>query len=360
MTPTISHISTTPFRLPLHAPLQWGKNYRMDEIRHLLVRVRLSDGAEGVAEALPRLMIYGETLTTMRHIIHEEIAPRLLGQPVTAYFARFQGIQYNYAAKAGVDMAVQAAWAQSKGVSVAAHLGCTPTPLRVSYILGIGSPSEVLEDAQRVVAQGVRVLKVKVGRDWEADLRQIVLLQEALGAGVALYADANECFTPENVAYRLGVLQERGLLYCEEPLPIELVRERTAVASTPQHLPIIADDSCFTPRDLTRELALNSFDILNIKPARTGYTASLAMLGQAQAAGKGVMVGSQAGAALGAVQAGFIAAQNGVEHPSELGFFLKLREDIVTHRPEIRDGYVSLAELTAVQLDETLVKSAEC
>ncbi|MEZ4612911.1 MAG: hypothetical protein R2838_22155 [Caldilineaceae bacterium] len=34
-------------------------------------------------------------------------------------------------------------------------------------------------------------------------------------------------------------------------------------------LPVIADDSCFTVLDLRRELALDTFDILNIKTART-------------------------------------------------------------------------------------------
>ena len=77
-----------------------------------------------------------------------------------------------------------------------------------------------------------------------------------------------------------------GLLYCEEPLPVELVHQRAALQSA-HALPIIGDDSCFTLRDLRRELALDTFDILNIKTPRTGYTESSEMLELARSAGKG-------------------------------------------------------------------------
>ncbi len=54
--------------------------------------------------------------------------------------------------------------------------------LIVSYILGIGDDDTVLAEAQQVFDQGVRVLKVKVGRDWAADLRRIEALQTLFGS----------------------------------------------------------------------------------------------------------------------------------------------------------------------------------
>ena len=38
-----------------------------------------------------------------------------------------------------------------------------------------------------------------------------------------LYADANECLTAEAAATQLAELRAMGLLYCEEPLPVEEV-----------------------------------------------------------------------------------------------------------------------------------------
>ena len=95
--------------------------------------------------------------------------------------------------------------------------------------MGIGDRDTVLAEAARVFAQGVRVLKVKVGRDWAADIALIQALQDEFGDGFTLYADANECLTIENVAARLDALAEMGLHYCEEPLPVEQIRARATL-----------------------------------------------------------------------------------------------------------------------------------
>ena len=43
---TVDHIETTVFRLPMKGSLQWGKNSRLAELRHVLIRVFLSNGAD--------------------------------------------------------------------------------------------------------------------------------------------------------------------------------------------------------------------------------------------------------------------------------------------------------------------------
>lgn len=358
MTLTVAALTTTVFRLPMTGELQWGSHSRLAEARHVLVRATLSDGSIGVAEAPPRPTIYGETATTICAIVREELAPRLVGQPVTGAWERLQQVKNNHTAKGAVDMALHDALAASRGVSLAEHLGAPQPQVPVSYILGIGARDVVLAEAERVVGQGVRVLKVKVGRDWDEDIARIRDLQAMFGPKVALYADANETWEPVAAPRRLAALAELGLLYCEEPLPVELIQER-AVLRAGGHLPVIADDSAFTARDLHRELALDTFDILNIKTPRTGYTESLQMLRRARAAGKGVMVGSQAGSALGTARAAVFAALPGVEHPSELSFFLKLKEDIVAPPLALHDGFIRLADVLAARVDPALLRAAE-
>ncbi len=381
--PVIEHIDAVVFRLPMHGALQWGKSSRIAEIRHVLVRATLSSGAAGLAEAPPRPTIYGETTATISSILRDELAPRVLGLPVldeekdnaadatgdvTAHAGpdtpamrriqeRLHQVKANHAAKGALDMALHAAIAQHRGVSLAAHLGAEQARLPVSYILGIGEREVVLEEAQRVVSQGVRVLKVKVGRDWEEDITRIRELQAMLGAAVALYADANECMEAETAPARLQQLAEMGLLYCEEPLPVEQLHARARLAAG-RHLPLIADDSAFSLRELNRELAFDTFDVLNIKTARTGFTESLAMERHALAAGKGIMIGSQASAGLGTARAAVYAARRGIEHPSELSFQLKLKEDILDRPLPIHDGYLRLADADAAQVDADLLRAA--
>ena len=171
---------------------------------------------------------------------------------------------------------------------------------------------------------------------------------EFAGEDVILYADANEGLEPKTAARDLARLVELGIAYAEEPLPVELIRERAELKAA-NILPIIADDSCFTLRDLKRELAFDTFDILNIKTARTGFTTSAEMLRLAQGEGKGVMVGSQASSGLGTYHAALFASQAGVTHPSELSFPLKLQGDSTTSL-HYEQGYLSVAQLSEVQL----------
>lgn len=368
---SLAAIETIPFHLPMHGALQWGKSSSFASVSHVAVRVILSDGSEGWAEAPPRPTIYGETIHSIPAVIHHELAPRVVGLPVWTDEAttpghlwtmpelqhiqnRLHEVKNNHTAKAAIDMALHSALAQHRGLPLLDHLldgePRQTERLRVSYILGIGDRDTVLTEARRVVDQGVRVLKVKVGRAWDEDIARIRDLQAELGQDVDLYADANECLDSANAAAQLDYLAELGLHYCEEPLPVEQIQAR-AVLRAGQHLPLIADDSTFTLRDLQRELAFDTFDILNIKTARTGFTESAAMLALARRNNKGVMIGSQASAGLGTLHAALFAALPGIDHPSELSFPLKLRSDILDRPLPIQDGYLRIDDLLTARLD---------
>ena len=107
-----------------------------------------------------------------------------------------------------------------------------------------------------------------------------------------------------------------------------------------------------------RELALDTFDILNIKTARTGYTESRRMMSAAQAQGKTIMIGSQASASLGTVRAALFAALPGIDHPSELSFFLKVKEDILSEPLALNNGYFDVTRFAAAQVDRDLLRRA--
>ena len=119
---TIEDISTTVYRLPLHGKLQWGKHSVLNDVQHVLIKVRLSDGAEGVAEAPPRPTIYGETTHSITNIIEQELKPRIIGQSPAYDLGAMYQIKNNHTAKGAIDMAVHDARAKSEGVSLLSHL----------------------------------------------------------------------------------------------------------------------------------------------------------------------------------------------------------------------------------------------
>lgn len=353
--PKIAEIQTIPFRLPMAGALSWGKASRLAAVEHVLVRLVTDTGHEGWAEATPRPTIYGETPESIQIIINKYLAPKLIGQDIMdieGINQRMAVIANNHTAKGAIDISLHEAMAASQGQTLLDYFNPPTRNIKVSYILGISDRATMLAETRAVYDRGVRVFKVKVGRNFAGDLARIQDLQvEFAGSDLSLYADANECLRPDQAQAQLRQLAGLGILYVEEPLPVEMIPERASLRQC-QILPLIADDSTFTPRDLARELRFDTFDILNIKTARTGYYQSRQMLTAARDHGKGVMIGSQASSSLGTIRAAIFAGLAGVNHPSELSFFLKLTEDIVNRPIQLVDGYLNLDSLAGITVDE--------
>lgn len=350
--PRVARVEGLPYRLPLRGTLAWGSGSALSAAEHVLVRVTLDDGTVGVAEATPRPTIYGETPQSVVTILH------LLGAGLTGLSIDDEpalnrvrnSVANNHTARGALDMALHDARAGARGLSLWDTLLGPQTRVRVSFILGIDTPAGMLAEAERVVAAGVRCLKVKVGRNHTHDLTVIRDLRRAFGDGVQLYADSNETLTAQTAPAVLAAMREAGLHYVEEPLPVRELRARAELHARGL-LPIVADDSCFTPADLARELDFDTFDILNVKTARNGFTDGLAMLRAAAAHGRGGMVGSQASTGLGTLHAALLSTQPQVTEPCELSFVLKLEDDLLDRSITFQDGWLDVAALRDHQLD---------
>jgi L-Ala-D/L-Glu epimerase len=350
--PKIANLEIIPFQLPLKGALAWGKFSSMSVAEHALVKVTLESGVTGMSEAPPRPTIYGETISSMTGML-EYLKPRLQVEiaDTEAIKNNLASVPNNNVVKGALDMALWDARVKAQGSDLFAALSGANSSVPVSYILGISDPSTMIEEARRVIESGVRVLKVKVGRNYTQDLEVIAKLQtQFTSSGVRLYADSNETLEPESAPKILEAMREAGLMYVEEPLPVRQIRARSELKKL-EILPIIADDSCFSKADLERELDFDTFDILNIKTARNGFTEALEMMQLAHAAGKGIMIGSQASTTLGTVHAAIISSRVEVTHPCELSFFLKLERDIVNRMPTINAGMIDLETLKDIKID---------
>lgn len=346
----IQRVSTAPYSLPLKSSLHWGKDHRLQALDHVLVRVELSDGSAGVAEATPRPTIYGETPESVGAIIARDCSELLLGheirslEDVSGAEQKLAAIKNNNTAKGALNMALFAAAAQSLEQPISTLLGARQPRIRVSYILGTGETDEVLREVEGVYAAGVRFLKVKVGKNIDSEIELIRTVRQHYPR-IDLYVDANECLDPANAEALLYRLADAQVRYCEEPLPVRLLHERQRLRLR-SRVPLIADDSCFSRDDLERELEFDTFDILNIKTARTGYSQSGRMLLRALEQGKGVMIGSQASSLLGCLFALLFSAQAGIAHPTEGTFFLKVLDERFEGL-HIDNGYVDTVEVEA-------------
>lgn len=358
--PTIESVSAAPYNLALKHPLQWGRQDELRQLEHVLIRVELSDGSIGLAEATPRPSIYGETQASILHIVDRTFAPMLRGatvaaiESVGALTARLNSVKNNNTAKGALDMAIHHALSRSRGQSLAGYLGCSRDHILLSAIVSTGTPDQVISDVEGAFRSGLRVFKVKIGKNIGEETATIARLIDDFPEA-QFYVDANQTLREHDAAHHLNHLRELGVMHCEEALPIHRIRARQHLR---QHcdMPIIADDSAFTLADLERELEFDTFDILNIKTPRTGFSASRLMLQRCQEHHKSVMVGSQASSLLGCLYAATFAAGAGIDCANECSFFLKTDADL-SLAPPIVDGRLRLDDVSKsiVELTESLL-----
>jgi L-Ala-D/L-Glu epimerase len=357
----ITRVEAIPFRIPYKTPLKWGLAGYLEAAEHVLVRVHTDEGIVGAAEATPRPTIYGESQASILYAIREWFAPMILGLDpghTEKVWAKFESIHWNPTAKGAIDLALYDAVAKARGVPLWEMLGGFSDCLPVSWMLGIRSISEMVQEAAEIRGMGIKAFKVKVGIDPEKDVQVIKSLRENLGPDVLLYADANMAYSVTTAIRTIRRMEEFGLAFVEEPVPAWDQKGRLKVARAVS-IPLMGDECVFTPQAVAKEIELGAIGIISIKAPRTGYTLSLKIVHMAENAGIPCLMGTQAETGVGTLaSAHFGAARRNISYPSEISFFLSLKDDLLAEPVVLKDGFIELPQLAGngAILDEEKLK----
>ena len=157
-----------------------------------------------------------------------------------------------------------------------------PQPAITAYTLSLDTPEAMGEAAAR--AQARPLLKLKLGRDGDiARLKHI----RANAPGSRLIVDANEGWTPDNLAEMLKACADAGVELVEQPLPAGYDE---ALRHMPRAVTVCADESAHDVTSLDE--LIGKYDAINIKLDKTGgLTGAIALAKAAQARDLKIMVG---------------------------------------------------------------------
>ncbi|MDD4615529.1 MAG: dipeptide epimerase [Alphaproteobacteria bacterium] len=203
-------------------------------------------------------------------------------------------------ARNAIDCALWDLKAKQHGLSAHLLAGIEKLkPLTVSYTLSLDTPEKMADAARTHAARPL--LKIKLGREGDPErLRQI----RNAAPKTRLIADANEGWTPENLAENISACASAGVELVEQPLPAS---NDAALALVSRLIPICADESVFD-RDSLSGLK-GKYDFINVKLDKTGgLTEALALASAAKQSGFGLMVGCMVCTSLSIAPA-FLVAQ---------------------------------------------------
>ncbi len=142
-------------------------------------------------------------------------------------------------ALAAIDMALWDGLARSHGVPLVRLLGGVARPIQAYGAVGYDGVAGSAKVAEAWATRGFTGVKAKIGyATVQEDVAVIRAMRDAVGSGVAIMVDYNQCLTPAEAVQRLRVLDDEGLTWVEEPTRAHDYRGHALVARearTPIH-----------------------------------------------------------------------------------------------------------------------------
>ncbi|WP_024517883.1 N-acetyl-D-Glu racemase DgcA [Bradyrhizobium sp. Tv2a-2] len=175
-----------------------------------------------------------------------------------------------------------------------------PKPCTTAYTISLGSHEAMA--AATAKAAHRPLLKIKLGG--EGDPERIAAVRKA-APHTELIVDANEAWTPSNLAPNLAACAAAGVTLVEQPLP---AGEDEMLAQVRRPISVCADESV---HGLASLAALRDrYDAVNIKLDKTGgLTEALVLADAAQALGFDIMIGCMVATSLSMAPAMLLTPQ---------------------------------------------------
>ncbi|MGD0810561.1 MAG: dipeptide epimerase [Acidimicrobiales bacterium] len=270
----IVDLSTSRFASPLLAPFVTALG-TVTTVEGVVVRVRDDEGRLGTGEGVATVPITGDTVESIEAALQGPIRAAVIGgrtdelSPLLASVGN--AIVGNFGAKAAIDIALHDLWSQWLERPLYRLLGGSRSQVTTDMTISVGSPDEMGAAARRRLAEGFDCLKVKLGGPIELDLARVRAVRSAVGAAASIRVDANQAWLPKEAITVIRRFEDEDLavMLVEQPVAgrdFEGLAQVTAAVATP----IMADESCFTPKDALRLVQGRAADALNVKLMKCG------------------------------------------------------------------------------------------
>jgi L-alanine-DL-glutamate epimerase-like enolase superfamily enzyme len=180
-------------------------------------------------------------------------------------------------AQSGIDMAVWDARCKVMGQPLYRVLGGArdAAPVYGNLIDAWAGTLDDLADLARdlVAAGGFRSLKMRLGlhphEPEEADVERVLAVQEAVGPDIGIMIDVVGAWTFDEALRRCRRFDELGLLWIEDPLPINRPDQLERLCAE-LRTPVAAGELGFNHRELRDLMERGALDIFIFEPMRIG------------------------------------------------------------------------------------------
>ena len=261
---------SVPLRVPFKTPLR-----TVNSVEDVVVEIHTDTGAVGYGEAPPTGAVTGDTTGAIIGALQDHLIKTIVGRDVDDFEDLMKAVQkcimHNTSAKAAVDMALWDLYGQLYKIPVYKLLGGARKQIVTDITISVNDPEEMARDAINAIERGYETLKVKVGANPALDVARLAAVRQAIGPDYQIRIDANQAWTPKQAVRILNQMQEKSLdiEFVEQPVTardfegMKYVTERS-------HVPVLADESVFSPDDALKIMQMGAADLVNIKLMKCG------------------------------------------------------------------------------------------
>jgi L-alanine-DL-glutamate epimerase-like enolase superfamily enzyme len=245
----------------------------MHYAQNIFIRVHTDAGMYGVGECSAFPMIVGETQATCFEMA-KDFAALWKNKNAAAIEERLQELHsftaFNATIKSAFDMALYDLAAKAAGQPLYRFLGgISKKELETDLTIGIDTPENMAARAVDFVKRGVRIIKIKLGKNAAEDVERVRLIRAAAGASAGLRIDANQGWSYEDAVFALAAMAPYDIQFCEQPMR-HWNDDRLPALVKQSPIKIMADESVFDHHDAQRIIAAGACDYVNIKFAKSG------------------------------------------------------------------------------------------
>jgi len=206
-------------------------------------------------------------------------------------------------------------------------------------------PGAIEAEVEERLAQGFRTLKVKVGKDWRADLDRLNRVRDGAAGRAVIRLDANRGFSADDGLSFARGLDAEGIELFEQPCASADWEANGAVAAA-SAVPVMLDESIYGLADIERAGSMPGVGFVKLKLKKMGGVDDLRTgLARIRALGMEPVLGDGVAADIGCWMEACVArlgADGGITNAGECNGFLKTRVSLLKNPMGFADGTLHL------------------
>lgn len=320
----------------------------------VLVKIRFSDGSEGVGEGttIGGLSYCSESPESIRSAIEDYIAPLILktdGDNPNALLAMIErSVRGNLIARAAVEMALWDGYARRRAMSLSALFGgALRTSMPVAWTLASGTAEIDIEEAREMIAKRRHnIFKLKIGkRPVRDDIAHVAAIKSALGDLASIRVDVNQAWSLHDARWGVAGLEDIGVDLIEQPVAASET-EAMAELTAGSRVAIMADEALCGPVSAQKIAGAHAADVFAVKVMQSGgLKRARQVCAIADASGIGVYGGTMLESGLGTAAALHVfACADRLDWGSEFFGPLLFTDEILQQPIQFNDFHVHVPQ----------------